>query len=143
MLRTIKIVALLFTLLWVLFITHFLYVKGIFDWPALNPYQADNICFSEDVPGATERFVQYTAVSCSNPRRVLAEPVGADFASLSFEDIDGDGKPEAIIESSPYKCKYTGTGCYDAYRIVLKICPSCSKPITIIKYQSLDDLHID
>lgn len=126
-----------------LFVGHFLYLRGVFHWPGENPYAADNICFSEDFPGATGRFVEYTAVSCSNPQLVLAEPVGADFASLSFEDVDGDEKPEAIIESSLYKCKFSGTGCYEAYRIVLKICPTCVEPISIMEYRFLEDLHIN
>jgi hypothetical protein len=124
------------------FIVHFLVVVGAFDRPFRNPYESDDICFSVDQPGATSRYVTYTFVTCST-RVPLAEPAGADQAVLTFEDVDHDGRPEAVIESSAYKCKFGGLGCYGAYRIVLKICTDCDQKVTLLSQQNLPELELD
>lgn len=53
----------------------------------------------EDRPGATERYVTFTPVLKSN-RKPIGPTVGADYATLTFEDLDDDGIEEAIIETS-------------------------------------------
>lgn len=122
-------------------VLHFLIVMGVFDGPLRNPYKRDNICFVRDLPGATSRYVEYTFVTCTEPRKALAEPVGADQAVLSFEDVDGDGKPEAVVESSRYKCKFGGLGCYGASRTVLKICGECAKQVVVVSQQAIPELE--
>jgi hypothetical protein len=124
------------------FIVHFLVVAGAFDGPFRNPYEADDICFSVERPGATSRYVEYTFVTCST-RAPLAEPTGADQAVLTFEDMDHDRRPEAVIESSWYKCKFGGLGCYGASRIVFKICGDCDRKVTLLSEQNLSELELD
>ncbi len=63
-------------------------------------------------------------------------------ASLMFKDLDGDGLPEAIVESSYYKCRFGGKGCYDAYRVVMKVCPNCEEPVAIVEQTFLEDRYI-
>ena len=119
---------------------HWLAIAGTFDGPFDNPYEADGICFTEAWPGATSRYVEYSFVTCSEPHVLLAEPVGADQAVLSFEDTDRDGRPEAVVESSRYKCKFGGLGCYGAERIVLKICPTCESSVQVLSREPLREL---
>jgi hypothetical protein len=127
-------------LLWAFFV-HLLIVTGVFDGPFRNPYASQGICFSRDQPGATSRYVEYTVTTCSSPRNALAEPVGADQAALAFEDTDGDGRPEAVVESSWYKCKFGQLGCYGAARIVLRICGECDEKVTVLSEQRLPQLE--
>jgi len=116
-------------------------IAGAFDGPFDNPYEADGICFTQRWPGATSRYVEYSFITCSEPHELLAAPVGADQAVLSFEDMDRDGHPEAVIESSRYKCKFGGLGCYGAERIVLKICPACESRMQVLSRRSLPELE--
>jgi hypothetical protein len=119
------------------FLLHFYIVAGLFDGPFRNPYARENVCYRRDTPGATSRYVEYTFAACDAPHVALAEPMGADQAVLSFEDLDGDGRPEAVIESSSYKCTYGGLGCYGAYRIVLDICGDCE-----VKVRKRSERHL-
>lgn len=95
-----------------------------------NPFEKDDVCFVESTPGATSRFRLFTPVSCQNPERVVGDEEGADYGRLRFEDLDADGVPEAIVESSSFRCTWLGTPCYDTWRIVLEICPRCEKKVT-------------
>jgi len=76
-------------------------------WPT-NPFRRFDICFEEDYPGATDRYTTYTPVRCSNPSARLGEPIGADYGNLSFEDVDDDGTPELVVESSRLECSFAG-----------------------------------
>ena len=129
-------------LLWA-FLIHLLIVTGVFDGPLRNPYASQDICFSQDRPGATSRYVEYAFRTCSSPHEVLAEPVGADQAGLTFEDVDDDGRPEAIVESSWYKCRFGQLGCFDAARFVLRICPECARKVTVLSNRRLPELERD
>ena len=120
---------------------HWLVIAGVFDGPFRNPYEAEGICFTRDSPGATSRYVEYSFVTCRVPHNLLAEPVGADQAALSFTDPDRDGHPEAVVESSPYKCKFGGLGCYGAERIVLKICLTCEPKVRVMTRERLPELE--
>lgn len=80
-------------------------------------------------------------MTCSEPHVLLGEPVGADQAVLSFADLDRDGHPEAVIQSSHYKCKFGGLGCYGAERFVLKICPTCEPKVRVVKNEPLPELE--
>ena len=87
-------------------------------WDAANPF--DDIVFVKDYPGATDRFVTFTPYLKSDLSTPLCdEPLGVDFGKLSFQDTDGDGIHEAIIE--------TDTGLiepavfYSSHRIVAKL----------------------
>jgi hypothetical protein len=120
---------------------HFLVVTGVFDGPFYNPYKADDICFRQDWPGSTSRYVEFTFVSCASPHVPLADPIGADQETLSFEDVDRDGQAEAVVESSWYKCKFGGLGCYGAYRTVLRICRDCDEPIVVVSERNLPELE--
>lgn len=134
------IVGLVLVLFGGLFI-HWLVVAGAFDGPFRNPYEADGICFTQDWPGATSRYVEYSFVTCSEPHTLLGETVGADQAVLSFVDLDRDGQPEAVVESSRYKCKFGGLGCYGAERIILKICPACEPKVRVVSRELLPGLE--
>lgn len=79
-----------------------------------------------DGGGATSRYRTFTPERCSAPGTRIGEPVGADHGELHYADVDGDGRTEAIIESSRWRCLYGATPCYDAYRIVLAYCEACS-----------------
>ena len=129
-------------LLFVAFVGHLLIVVGMFDSMPRSPYEAENICFKRDFPGATARHVQFTPVQCKAPQEPLGDPVGADLASLSFKDLDNDGLPEAIVESSFYRCKFGGKGCYEAYRVVMKVCPDCEKQVVVVQRLFLEDRYI-
>ena len=124
-----------------LLIVHLLIVLGVFDGPLHNPYESAGICFSRDTPGATSRFVEYTFTSCAEPHSALADPVGTDLAVLAFRDIDDDGQAEAIVESSWYKCKFGGMGCFGADRFVFKICPGCEVQVRLASEERLPELE--
>ncbi|HYO67127.1 MAG TPA: hypothetical protein VEU33_13720, partial [Archangium sp.] len=113
---------------------------GAFQFSPANPFEKDDICFTEEQPGATTRFTVYTPVRCSDETRRIGPELGADYALLDFEDVDGDGTPEVIVASSPFRCQF-GTGpCYDAWRIVVKACPKCDPIFTIIDQRYLEEL---
>lgn len=124
-----------------IFLVHFLIVIGAFDEPFHNPYEAEDICFVRDTPGATSRYVEYRFVTCSAPDVSLGPSPGADQAILTFEDIDGDERPEAVIQSSWYKCKFGQLGCYGAYRIVARICSTCAEKVSVLSEQNLPELE--
>lgn len=63
-----------------------------------NPYS--EVEWIHDYPGAGERYSTYVPVLKSNHAIELGPVVGADFATLRFEDTDGDGTKEAIIHSN-------------------------------------------
>jgi hypothetical protein len=84
-----------------------------------NAWAEYDVCFIEDAPGATTRHRQFTPVRCSNRAERLGGPVGADHGRLRFEDVDKDGRTEAVVESSALKCRTAATPCYDAYRYVM------------------------
>ena len=84
-------------------------------------WQAADVCFVEDRPGATSRYVTFAPVRCSDSAVAVGDPVGADYGGLRYEDLDDDGTAEAVIESSSWRCRFGAAPCYDAYRIVLKL----------------------
>jgi hypothetical protein len=113
---------------------------GAFQTMPASPFEEEDICFMEEHPGATGRFTVYTPVRCSERTKQLGPGVGADHATLDFQDTDGDEVPEVIIASSPLRCRF-GTGpCYDAWRIVMKLCPGCDTPFTIVERTYLEEL---
>lgn len=113
---------------------------GAFQFLAANPFEKDDICFTEDLPGATSRFIAYTPVRCSDETRRIGPELGADYATLDFEDVDGDGTPEVIVASSRFRCEYGLEPCYDAWRLVAKVCPSCEPIFTLIEQRHLEEL---
>jgi len=121
----------------------FLSAVGACEVQAGNPYEKDGICFARSLPGATSRFVAFTPVSCIDSARAMGEAVGADYGTLRFEDVDGDGRPEAVIESSAFRCRWGVAPCYDAYRIVLRVCPSCAVPVQEVDRVFLKELTVD
>lgn len=139
--RSVQVAISLIAVLSAGFLAHWLVIEGAFDGPFRNPYEADDICFIQNQPGATSRYVEYSFMTCSEPHLFLGEPVGADQAVLTFPDLEGDGHPEAVIESSHYKCKYGGLGCYGAERIVLEICPACDPKVRVVKREPLPQLE--
>ncbi|HEY0742396.1 MAG TPA: hypothetical protein VGD40_13070 [Chryseosolibacter sp.] len=74
------------------FLTYYIYNKH----QTSNPF--DHVEWIEDAPGATERYVTFTPVSKAD-HKPLGPTVGADYAALKFEDLDGDGVKEAIVET--------------------------------------------
>jgi hypothetical protein len=137
----IRAVTISVVVLFSVFFVHFLIVSGAFDGPFLNPYEAEDICFVRDTPGATSRYVEYTFVTCSTPHVPLGPSMGSDQAVLTFEDIDRDGRPEAVVESSRYKCRFGQLGCYGAYRIVARICGTCTDKVRVHSEENLAELE--
>jgi len=113
---------------------------GALDVMANSPYEANDICFIEERLGATQRFTSYTPVRCSDKSVKIGPTFGADYATLGFEDVDGDGLSEAIISSSPFRCKYGNAPCYDAWRIVVRIQPGLDTIFTVVERQYLKEL---
>jgi hypothetical protein len=113
---------------------------GAFQFTPANPFEKDDICFTEDLPGATARFTVYTPVRCSDETQRIGPPLGADYASLDFEDVDGDGTPEVLVTSSRFRCQYGMGLCYDAWRLVAKVCPKCDPIFTVIEERYLEEL---
>ena len=62
-----------------------------------NPFE--DVTWIKDYPGANNRYVTYTPVSKKDNSVQLGPTIGADFATLKFEDIDQDGVQEIIIET--------------------------------------------
>jgi hypothetical protein len=81
-----------------------------------NPF--DQVEWVEDWPGATERYVTFTPILKST-KKTIGPTVGADYGDLTFEDLDGDGIEEVIIETS----KSNHLELYHAERHVLKFIP--------------------
>lgn len=77
-----------------------------------NPFTSHDICFRKDYPGAGDRFVTYTPVRCSNSSIVLGDAVGAEYATLTFKDIDSDRISEYIV-SSKFWCENGLEPCAD------------------------------
>lgn len=63
-----------------------------------NPF--DQVEWIQETPGATERYVTFTPVLKAN-KKPIGPTVGADYAALTFKDLDDDGIKEAIIETNP------------------------------------------
>ena len=74
------------------FIARYIYNK----YQTSNPF--DQVQWIEDWPGATERYVTFTPVSKFD-QKPIGPTVGADYAVLTFKDLDGDGVKEAIVET--------------------------------------------
>lgn len=111
---------------------------GAFERTAPSPWADQDLCFARDTPGASGRYVSYTPVSCADPSRRLAEEIGADLGTLSFRDVDGDGSPEMIVESSAFRCRFSL--CYEALRVVAKVTPGATPPVRVIESAHLPDL---
>ena len=62
-----------------------------------NPYA--EVVWLEDQPGAGDRYRTFTPVLKADSKTAVGPTVGADYAALSFEDVDNDGVKEAIIET--------------------------------------------
>ncbi|WP_437762450.1 hypothetical protein WMF27_46280 [Sorangium sp. So ce281] len=113
---------------------------GALEGMAASPYAADDICFVEERLGAAQRFTAFTPVRCSDESVKIGDSFGADYASLDFEDVDDDGRPEAIISSSSFRCKYGPGPCYDAWRIVVRVHPGSDTVFTVIERRYLKEL---
>lgn len=113
---------------------------GAFQVQPRSPFERDDICFKEEQPGATGRYILYVPVRCSDESQQLAPGFGADYATLDFEDVDRDGTPEAIVASSRFRCSFGTGSCYDAWRIVVKVCPACKPVFTVLERQYLEEL---
>jgi hypothetical protein len=68
------------------------------------------ITFIEDHPGAGDRYTTFTPVLKADNSKVIGETVGADYGALHYRDCDGDGVPEAVVETD----KSSATGEYMA-----------------------------
>lgn len=103
-----------------------------------RPY---GVCLREEAAGATSRHRTFTPLRCDAPDGPpLGEKVGADHGRLRFEDVDGDQRPEAIVESSAARCKTAATPCYDAWRIVMTYDPAGRPPVRVRSRTFLPDL---
>lgn len=106
--------------------------------PEWRPY---GVCFLEAAPGATSRYRTFTPVRCDAPSAgSVGETVGADHAALSFRDVDGDGRDEAVVESSAQRCRTAATPCYDTWRIVMRYDPSATPPVRVVSREPLPRL---
>ncbi|MBL8953974.1 MAG: hypothetical protein JNK82_24570 [Myxococcaceae bacterium] len=98
-------------------------VAATFAWRD-NPWRAHDVCFEEDLPGATDRFRVFNAVSCSSGHALASPSIGADHAVLDFEDLDGDGTDELLVMESAVACGLTAGWCpcvqtVQVFRLVL------------------------
>jgi hypothetical protein len=93
-----------------------------------------DICFKEDLPGASDRYVQYTPVRCSDKSVVLGEPVGGEYAGLEFSDTDADGVPEIVV-SSESGCRWRF--CIHPTRTVVKVKPENPPVFTVVSETEL------
>ncbi|HEX5747186.1 MAG TPA: hypothetical protein VFZ09_13165 [Archangium sp.] len=59
---------------------------------------------------------------------------------MDFEDVDGDGTPKVIVASPRFRCQYCTGLCYDAWRLVAKVCPTCDPIFTVIEERYLEEL---
>lgn len=110
---------------------HLFRIAGFWPLPQANPFAAQGLCFAWDAPGATDRYQTFTPVTCQEPQRPLGASAGADYARLRFTDWDGDGLPEAMVETDLYPCRYSGEYC-GPYRTVWKVCPTCDPAVTVL-----------
>ncbi len=108
---------------------HLLRITQLWPLPQANPFASQGLCFAWDAPGASDRYQTFAPVTCQSPQRPLGPSAGADYARLRFADWDGDGAPEAIVESDLYPCRYSGEYCAP-YRTVWKVCPNCDPAVT-------------
>jgi hypothetical protein len=79
-------------------------VRHIVATPA-NPWSRFGVCLVEDTPGATDRFRTFTPVSCDTGVP-LGDPMGADYAIVRFDDVDGDGQDDLIVMESEFSCAW-------------------------------------
>lgn len=89
-----------------------------------------DICFKEDNPGATNRYVEFTPVRCSDKTVALGEPIGGEFARLEFADVDADGVSEIVV-SSEFWCRWGFEPCLSPTRTTVKVKPA-EPPIFVV-----------
>lgn len=95
-----------------------------------------DLCFKEDNPGATERYVEFTPVRCSDRNIILGEPIGGEHASLEFADTDADGTSEIVV-SSETGCRWTFEPCIAPTRTIVKVTGAASPVFTVVSSESL------
>lgn len=96
-----------------------------------------DLCFREDYPGASDRYVEYTPVRCSEPTVKVSEPIGGEQATLEVVDVDGDRDPEIVV-SSEFWCRWGFEPCLDPTRTTLKVKGTRERPeITVISEERL------
>ena len=105
-----------------------------------NPFAQYDICFERDLPGASDRHVTYQPVRCSNPTIVLEDEIGAEYATLTFSDVNGDGIPEYII-SSEFWCKWGFEPCLYPLRIVVQVKLGNPPSFEILESEKLPELE--
>lgn len=109
--------------------------------PATRKWKPFGVCLVEKETGATSRYRTFTPVACDRQGGPpLGEAVGADHGRLRFEDVDGDGRDEAVVESSADRCRGAATPCYDAWRIVLAYDPARRPQVTVRSRTFLKEL---
>ena len=96
-----------------------------------------DLCFKEDYPGATDRYVEYTPVRCSDKTIVLGEPIGGERASLEFADTDADGVSEIVV-SSQFWCRWGFEPCLNPARTIVKVSGERERPqFSIVRVENL------
>ena len=96
-----------------------------------------DICFIKDYPGASNRYVEYKPVRCTDKSVVLGAPVGGEFASLDFEDTDADGVSEIVV-SSEFWCRWGFEPCIAPTRTIVKVSGEPNSPLfTVLRVDEL------
>jgi len=103
-------------------------------------WKAADVCFREEITGATGRHRMVTPVRCSAPNKALGKGVDTDWAKLRFKDLNGDGRSEAIVEPNASRCR-SASLCYAPYRYVLGLDPKQSPPVRVLSETYLPHLY--
>ncbi len=103
-----------------------------------NPFAKNDLCFDEEQLGASGRLKEFTPVRCSDRSKKLGENLGADYGVLSFRDLNADGQPEVIVESS-WRCRLSAS-CWNAWRVVAKVQLGPEPRVVVTERRHLDHL---
>lgn len=77
-----------------------------------------DICFEHGVAGAPGRVHEWRIVNCKDPStKIQPEHISAAWGKKWYEDIDGDGVAEVIVESFPF----LSGACDNEMRYVYKV----------------------
>jgi len=105
-------------------------------------WAAADVCLSKEITGAIGRSIMYRPVRCSAPHKVQGAAAVTDYARLRFEDLNGDGRREAIVEPNAFFCLHMRY-CYDPYQYVLSLGPKASPPVRVLSKTYLPHLDGD
>jgi hypothetical protein len=86
------------------------------------------LCFVEDMPGAGDRYHDFTPQPCTPGAASYGEAMGANWGDFLLRDLDADGTPEVIVQSAWLHPMLTDASCQPRTRSVYKIRFAGAKP---------------